>query len=122
MHANGPIRHVFFILKENRTYDQVLGDMPQGNGDAHLTYFGARVTPNQHALAQRFGLFDDFYTSGEVSDAGHNWADGAFANDYVERTWPPAYGDRNNNDDTVTGAVPAWPPAVISGTPRAAPV
>jgi hypothetical protein len=103
VHANGPIRHVFFILKENRTYDQILGDMPQGNGDAHLTFFGARVTTNQHALAQRFGLFDNFYTSGEVSDAGHNWADGAFANDYVERTWPPAYGDRNNNDDTVTG-------------------
>ncbi|HVR47325.1 MAG TPA: alkaline phosphatase family protein [Candidatus Binatia bacterium] len=103
VNANGPIRHVFFILKENRTYDQILGDMPQGNGDAHLTFFGARVTPNQHALAQRFGLFDNFYTSGEVSDAGHNWADGAFANDYVERTWPPAYGDRNNNDYTVTG-------------------
>ena len=103
VHANGPIRHVFFILKENRTYDQILGDMPQGNGDPHLAFFGARVTPNQHALAQRFGLFDDFYTSGEVSDAGHNWADGAFANDYVERTWPPAYGDRDNHDDTVTG-------------------
>ncbi len=103
VHANGPIRHVFFILKENRTYDQILGDMPQGNGDPHLTFFGARVTPNQHALAQRFGLFDNFYTSGEVSDAGHNWADGAFANDYVERTWPPAYGDRNDHDDTVTG-------------------
>ncbi len=104
VHANGPIRHVFFILKENRTYDQVLGDMPQGNGDPHLVYFGARVTPNQHALAQRFDLFDNFYTSGEVSDAGHNWADGAFANDYVERTWPPAYGRRNDQDDVLTGS------------------
>ncbi|HEY6325211.1 MAG TPA: alkaline phosphatase family protein [Candidatus Cybelea sp.] len=104
VHANGPIRHVFFILKENRTFDQILGDMPQGNGDPHLVVFGARVTPNQHALAQRFGLFDNFYTSGEVSDAGHNWADGAFANDYVERTWPPAYGGRNDHDDTVTGS------------------
>ena len=73
------------MLKENRTYDQILGDMSEGNGDAKLVYFGARVTPNQHALAQRFGLFDNFYASGEVSDAGHNWADGAFANDYVER-------------------------------------
>ncbi len=104
VHANGPIRHVFFILKENRTYDQILGDMPQGNGDPHLVFFGARVTPNQHALAQRFGLFDNFYTSGEVSDAGHNWADGAFANDYVERTWPPVYGGRNDRDDVLTGA------------------
>lgn len=101
--ANGPIKHVFFILKENRTYDQILGDMPQGNGDPKLAFFGARVTPNQHAIARRFGLFDDFYTSGEVSDAGHNWADGAFANDYVERTWPPAYGGRNDRDDVITG-------------------
>ncbi len=100
---NGPIKHIFFILKENRSYDQVLGDMPQGNGDPKLVYFGRRVTPNQHALAQRFGLFDNFYASGEVSDAGHNWADGAFANDYVERMWPPAYGDRNDNDETLNG-------------------
>ncbi|HET6275099.1 MAG TPA: PQQ-binding-like beta-propeller repeat protein, partial [Candidatus Cybelea sp.] len=71
LHSGGPIEHVFFILKENRTYDQILGDMPQGNGDPKLVYFGARVTPNQHALAERFGLFDNFYTSGEVSDAGH---------------------------------------------------
>jgi DNA-binding beta-propeller fold protein YncE len=101
--AGGPIRHVFFILKENRTYDQILGDMPEGNGDAKLVWFGARVTPNQHAIAQRFGLFDNFYASGEVSDPGHNWADGAFANDYVERTWPPVYGRRNNHDDVIAG-------------------
>jgi DNA-binding beta-propeller fold protein YncE len=100
---NGPIRHVFFILKENRTYDQILGDMSEGNGDPKLVYFGARVTPNQHALAQRFGLFDNFYASGEVSDPGHNWADGAFVNDYAERMWPPAYGDRNDNDQVLTG-------------------
>ncbi len=101
--AGGPIKHVFFILKENRTYDQILGDMPRGNGDPKLVFFGERVTPNQHAIAQRFGLLDNFYTSGEVSDAGHNWADGAFANDYVERTWPPAYGNRNDQDDVLTG-------------------
>jgi DNA-binding beta-propeller fold protein YncE len=99
----GPIRHVFFILKENRSYDQVLGDVPQGNGDARLTFFGARVTPNQHALALRFGLFDNAYAGGEVSDPGHNWADGAFANDYVERFWPPTYGGRRDDDDTTTG-------------------
>ncbi len=103
LHAGGPIEHVFFILKENRTYDQILGDMPQGNGDPQLVYFGERVTPNQHALARRFGLFDSFYASGEVSDPGHNWADGAFANDYVERMWPSVYGGRNDDDETLTG-------------------
>jgi DNA-binding beta-propeller fold protein YncE len=105
----GPIQHVFFILKENRTYDQVLGDMPEGNGDAKLTWFGARVTPNQHALAARFGLFDNMYASGEVSESGHNWADGAFVNDYVERSWPVIYGDRGGTDDTLAGAGAAVP-------------
>lgn len=94
----GPIAHVFFILKENRTYDQILGDIGIGNSDSRLAWFGERVTPNQHALARRFGVFDDFYASGEVSDSGHNWADTAFANDYVERYWPPAYGGRNADD------------------------
>jgi DNA-binding beta-propeller fold protein YncE len=106
---NGPIAHVFFILKENRSYDQVLGDMAQGNGDPKLTWFGEKVTPNQHALARRFGLFDNAYTSGEVSDAGHNWSDGAFANDYVERFWPLTYGGRRDIDDLVAGAGPAVP-------------
>lgn len=100
--AGGPIKHVFFILKENRTYDQVLGDAPGGNGDAKLVVFGEQVTPNQHALTARFGLFDNFYSSGEVSDSGHNWADGAFANDYVERNWPPIYGNRNDDDETLS--------------------
>jgi hypothetical protein len=109
LHAGGPIKHVFFILKENRTYDQILGDMPAGNGDPKLVWFGERVTPNQHSLAQRFGLFDNYYASGEVSDAGHNWADGAFANDYVERTWPPAYGGRNDDDEVLTGMGAAVP-------------
>ena len=100
---DGPIKHVFFILKENRSYDQVLGDLPQGNSDPKLTAFGNTITPNQHALVRRFGLFDNAYASGEVSDPGHNWADGAFANDYVERWWPSTYGDRRDDDDTVTG-------------------
>ncbi len=102
--AGGPIRHVFFILKENRSYDQVLGDVALGNGDAKLTGFGARVTPNEHALAARFGLFDNAYASGEVSESGHNWADAAFVNDYVERTWPATYGDRGNEDDSLSTA------------------
>ncbi len=102
--AGGPIRHVFFILKENRTYDQILGDERIGNGDAKLALFGRAVTPNQHLLAERFGLFDEAYASGEVSDPGHNWADGAFANDYVERVWPPTYGQRADGDDNAIGA------------------
>jgi Phosphoesterase family len=106
---DGPIKHVLFILKENRSYDQVLGDMPQGNGDAKLTWFGEEVTPNQHAIAARFGLFDNAYASGEVSESGHNWADGAFANDYVERVWPLNYGDRGNVDDLLSGTGAAKP-------------
>jgi hypothetical protein len=105
----GPIRHVFFILKENRSYDQVLGDIPQGNGDPKLAWFDARVTPNEHALAARFGLFDNTYASGEVSESGHNWADAAFVNDYVERNWPVIYGDRGSSDDTMTGQGAAVP-------------
>jgi DNA-binding beta-propeller fold protein YncE len=100
----GPITHVFFILKENRTYDQILGDIGAGNSDAKLAWFGQRVTPNQHALARRFGIFDNFYASGEVSDTGHNWADTAIANDYVERYWPSAYGGRNDDDHVLDGA------------------
>jgi YVTN family beta-propeller protein len=101
--AGGPIQHIFFILKENRTYDQVLGDMPQGNGDAKLAWFGAKVTPNQHAIAAQYGVFDNTYASGEVSEAGHFWADMGFANDYVERTWPSVYANRDDADDAITG-------------------
>lgn len=100
---HGPIQHVFFILKENRSYDEVLGDMSEGNGDPALVWFGAAVTPNQHAIAKRFGLFDNAYTNGEVSDSGHNWSVGAFANDYVERVWPPTYGGRRDDDDVTSG-------------------
>jgi DNA-binding beta-propeller fold protein YncE len=99
-----PIKHVFFILKENRSYDQVLGDMPQGNGDPKLTSFGARVTPNEHELAARFGLFDNTYTSGEVSEPGHLWDDAAFVTDFIERVWPINYGDRRKVDDTFSPA------------------
>ncbi|MGC2649283.1 MAG: alkaline phosphatase family protein [Candidatus Cybelea sp.] len=104
--TGGPIAHVFFILKENRSYDQVLGDMPQGNGDPKLTSFGARVTPNEHALATRFGLFDNTYTSGEVSEPGHNWADAAFDTDFVERMWPATYAGRRGDDSLSLAMVP----------------
>ncbi len=105
--VNGPIRHVFFVLKENRSYDQVLGDMPQGNGDAKLTWFGRKVTPNEHAIAARFGLFDNAYTSGEVSATGHMWADAGFANDYMERFWPLIYAHRSFAEDVTQGDGPS---------------
>ncbi len=106
---DGPIKHVFFILKENRSYDQVLGDVAAGNGDPKLVWFGGRITPNEHALAARFGLFDNTYASGEVSESGHNWANAAFVNDYVERTWPVIYGNRGSTDDTMSGMGAAVP-------------
>ena len=100
---NGPIRHVILVIKENRSFDQVLGDVAGANGDASLTWFGYRVTPNQHAIAHRFGTFDNLLASGEVSANGHNWTDGAIANDYVERTWPSSYGDRRDVGDAQDG-------------------
>lgn len=89
-----PIKYVFYVIKENRTYDQVLGDMPEGNGDTSLVLFGERITPNQHALAREFVLLDNFYVDGEVSADGHNWTMGAYATDYLEKTWPTSYGGR----------------------------
>jgi YVTN family beta-propeller protein len=89
-----PIKHVFYIIKENRTYDQVLGDMKEGNGDPSLVLFGEKVTPNQHALAREFVLLDNFYCNAEVSADGHNWSMGGYATDFLEKTWPTSYGDR----------------------------
>ncbi len=94
-----PINHVFYIMKENRTYDQVLSDIPGGNGDTSLLLFGKAVTPNQHALASQFVLLDNFYVDAEVSADGHNWSMAAYANDYVEKTWPTNYGGRGGNYD-----------------------
>ena len=95
-----PIKYVFYIIKENRTYDQVLGDMPQGNGDTSLVLFGEHITPNQHKLATEFVLLDNFYVDGEVSADGHNWSTAAHANDYLEKTWPTSYGGRGGNYDS----------------------
>ena len=89
-----PIKYVFYVIKENRTYDQVLGDLPQGNGDSSLVLFGRDVTPNQHALTEQFVLLDNFYVDGEVSADGHNWTMGAYATDYLEKNWPSSYGGR----------------------------
>lgn len=86
-----PITHCVYIIKENRTYDQVFGDLPQGNGEPSLCLFPEDVTPNHHALVREFVLLDNFYVDGEVSADGHEWTMGAYATDYVERTWPLNY-------------------------------
>jgi len=89
--GTSPIKHVIYIVKENRTYDQVFGDESFGNGDPSLTLFGKDVTPNLHALAERFGLIDNFYADAQVSADGHNWALSANASDYTEKLWPQDY-------------------------------
>jgi DNA-binding beta-propeller fold protein YncE len=89
--GKNPIRHVIYILKENRTYDQILGDLPAGDGDPSLTLYGAEITPNEHRLALQFGVLDNFYDSGEVSANGHLWSDGSATSDYMEKIWPPIY-------------------------------
>ena len=81
------IRHVFLIIKENRTYDQVFGDLPKGNGDARLVMYGRDITPNHHALVEQFVLLDNFYASGAISFDGHHWLMQAFVSDYVERAF-----------------------------------
>ena len=88
----GPLTHCIYVIKENRTYDQVFGDMPEGNGDASLCLFPERVTPNHHHLAREFVLLDNFYVESEVSADGHEWTMAAYATDFVEKTWPLNYG------------------------------
>lgn len=107
--AEGPIRHVIYIIKENRTYDQVLGDLPIGDGDPQLAWFGKSITPNDHAIAMRFGVFDRTFTDAQVSANGHNWSTAAFANDYLERFWPPNYGGRRKQYDFEDGATASAP-------------
>ena len=94
-----PIKYVFYFIKENRTYDQVLGDVSDGNGDTSLVLFGQRITPNQHALVKEYALLDNFYVNAEVSADGHNWSMGAYATDYLEKTWPTSYGQRGGGYD-----------------------
>ncbi|HET6384510.1 MAG TPA: bifunctional YncE family protein/alkaline phosphatase family protein [Armatimonadota bacterium] len=94
-----PIQHVIYIVKENRTYDQVLGDLGRGNGDPTLAFYGKRVTPNTHALADRFAIGDNFYSDGEVSSQGHEWTLAANSSDYTERTWPQIYAGHARLDD-----------------------
>ena len=97
--GKSPIKYIFYVIKENRTYDQVLGDMKEGNGDPNLCIFPEKVTPNQHALAREFVLLDNFYVDAEVSADGHNWSMAAYATDYTEKTWPTSYGSRGGTYD-----------------------
>jgi DNA-binding beta-propeller fold protein YncE len=106
---SNPIHHVIYIIKENRTYDQVFGDLKAGNGDPSLVMYGADVTPNQHKLALQFGLLDNFYDSGEVSGDGHDWSTAAVASDYTEQTWQINYRGKERSYDfqgSVTDEIP----------------
>src|SRR5207245_847257 len=94
LRPSAELKHVVYIILENRTYDQVFGDVARGNGDARLAIFDNAVTPNAHAIAGRWVLFDNFYVNGEVSADGHEWTDRAFASDYNEKTWPQIDSNR----------------------------
>jgi DNA-binding beta-propeller fold protein YncE len=89
-----PIKHVFYIIRENRTYDQILGDLERGNGDPNLCLFGEDVTPNAHAIAREFVVLDNFYVDAEVSYDGHAYSTGAYATDFVRKIWPTNYAGR----------------------------
>ena len=106
-----PIKHVIYVIKENRTYDQVLGDMDKGNGDKSLNLFGEQVTPNLHQLARDYILYDNFYENADVSAEGHNWASAAIAPDYTVKTWPSQYGHRSKVYDFEGGEPANTPPA-----------
>jgi YVTN family beta-propeller protein len=94
-----PIKYVFYIIKENRTYDQVLGDVKEGNGDPSLCIFPEFLTPNLHKIVKEFVLLDNFYVDAEVSADGHNWSTAAYANDYIEKNWVTSYGGRGGSYD-----------------------
>jgi DNA-binding beta-propeller fold protein YncE len=108
LRPNGPIKHVFYIVRENRTYDQVLGDDPRGRGDPKLTLFGADLTPNAHALAKRFPLLDGVYANSEASIDGHFWTAAGTVSDYVTKNWHQNYANRGRPYDFGVYAV-TWP-------------
>jgi DNA-binding beta-propeller fold protein YncE len=94
------IRHVIYIIKENRTYDQVFGDIAGANGEPSLTMYGEDITPNQHRLARQFGVLDNFYDSGDVSGDGHVWSTSASISDYIAKTWPIGYRGHEHTYDS----------------------
>ena len=107
--GKNPIKHVIYVIKENRTFDQVLGDLRVGDGDPSLTLYGADITPNEHKLASQFAVLDNFYDSGEVSGDGHLWSTAAITSDYNEKTWQIAYRGKERTYDfqgTVAGEYP----------------
>lgn len=113
--GTNPIKHIIYIIKENRTYDQILGDEPAANGDPRLTMYGRSTTPNIHKLAERFGILDNFYDSAEVSGDGHVWSNAAITSDYTEKTWQQSYRGRERAYDyegVVSGGYP-----VLEGIP-----
>jgi DNA-binding beta-propeller fold protein YncE len=97
--GQNPIKHVIYVMKENRTFDQILGDLKVGDGDPSLTMYGADITPNAHKLALQFGVLDNFYDSGEVSGDGHVWSTAAITSDYNEKTWQIAYRGKERTYD-----------------------
>ncbi len=97
--AYPPIEHVIYVIKENRTYDQVFGDLTQADGDTSLLFFPRAVSPNHHALAMRFGIFDRFFVNAEVSPDGHNWSTAAYTTDYLQKTVPQNYSNRGRTYD-----------------------
>ena len=105
--AGSPIKHILYIIKENRTYDQVFGDIKQGNGDPDLTLFGRDITPNHHALAEQFVLLDNMYCNGEVSVDGHQWCDAGIVTDHIQRSWVYSYSGKGSLKDTPSVSEPA---------------
>ncbi|HTH53586.1 MAG TPA: alkaline phosphatase family protein [Edaphobacter sp.] len=101
------IKHIIYIIKENRTYDQEFGDIANANGDPKLVLFGEKVTPNQHALAKEYVVLDNLYCDGEVSVDGHSWSNSAYATDFNEKQWPPEYGGHSTAAYTVRAMVPS---------------
>ena len=115
-----PLEHVIYIVKENRTYDQVFGDLKEGNGDPSLVLFGEDVSPNHRKLAREFVLFDNFYVNSDVSADGHNWSTAAIAPDYVQKLWPNSYARRRRRYDYEGQEPTTAPPAGYLWTNAAA--
>ncbi len=104
-----PIKHVIYIIKENRTYDQIFGDIKEADGDSSLTMYGRDITPNEHKLALQFGIYDNFYDSGEVSGNGHDWSTAAITTDYNEATWQITYRGQERTYDFAGSVAEEYP-------------
>ncbi len=113
--GKNPIKHVIYVIKENRTYDQIFGDLEVGDRDPSLTMYGEEITPNQHKLARQFGVIDNFYDSGEVSGDGHVWSTAAITSDYTERVWQINYRGKERTYDFEGGVLADYP--ILQGIP-----